>query len=250
MMKHAASAFTLIEIIVASLAASILLLGIYGIFHRAMKIRDDATERVRDSRIRQRGIAMIRNDLANAYISGGVLACTLEGGVQNQKSRFPGYIRFTASTGKDTNDDQGYGDVQQIEYYISGSNANSTMQNGPLVRVLTRDLLGSGSNSENLEEEPVLPRAEQLDISFYDGQNWQDSWQITGTTSASGSTTVISSGSSTTLTGTSSLPRAVRFRVIQSPASANAPVPPPIEIFIPFGTEPFVSATSSTTSGT
>ncbi|XHR30207.1 MAG: type II secretion system protein GspJ [Chthoniobacteraceae bacterium] len=243
-------AFTLIEILLATFAAAILLLGLYGIFQRAIKTRDSATERLRESRLRERAVAVIRNDLFSAYISGGVLACTLEGGAGNQKSHFGGYLRFTATTGEDDNDDQGYGDVQQIEYYISG-NGNSA-NNGPLVRVLTRDLLGSGT--ENSEEIPVLQRVEKFEVAFWDGSSWQDTWQLSGSSSSSSLTstslTADTSGSNSSTSGTSSLPRAVRVRLIQSPVSNRVPVPPPIEIFVPFTTEPFTTSTTSTTSGT
>ena len=250
-MKRNAQAFTLIEIMAASLAASILLLGVYSIFHRAMKSRDAAVGAVRQSRIRQRAVSIIRTDLASAYISGGLLASTLEGGMDNQKSKFPGYLRFTTSTGKDTNDDQGYGDTQQIEYYISGSAAGSTAQNGPLVRVVTRDLLsGSGgatSTSGSSYEETVLPGVEQMEVTFYDGSDWQYTWQVTGTTSAGGSTTLMNYGYADA-SGSATLPRAIRVRLMQSATSEATLPPPPVEVLVPFETEPFVVATSSSAS--
>ncbi len=244
-------AFTLIEILLATFAAAILLLGLYGIFQRAIKTRDSATERIRESRLRERAIAVMRNDLFSTYISGGVLACTLEGGASNQKSHFGGYLRFTATTGQDDNDDQGYGDVQQIEYYISGNGGSAN--NGPLVRVLTRDLLGSGT--ENPEEIPVLQRVEKFEVAFWDGNSWQDTCQLSGTTNSSsnsltGTSLTAATSGSTSISGTSSLPRAVRVRILQSPASDRVPLPPPIEIFVPLTTEPFTTATTSTTSGT
>lgn len=250
-MKRTAHAFTLMEILFASMAAAILLLGVYGVFHRAIRTRDDAVERARQSRLRERAVATIRNDLLNAYVSGGLMACTMEGGASNQKSHFPGYLRFTTTTGRDANDDQGFGDVQQIEYYISGSAA--TLNNGPLVRVLTRDLLAT-SGTENAPEEWVLPSVEHFDVAFWDGTNWQDSWQLSGTSSGTSSSLTSSSltvstgssgSSSSTVSGSTALPRAVRVRLLQG--AETGPVPPPLEIFVPLTTEPF---TTSTTSGT
>ena len=48
------NAFTLIEIMVAAIAAAIILAAIYGIFYRAIKMRDTATERNHEARLRAR----------------------------------------------------------------------------------------------------------------------------------------------------------------------------------------------------
>ena len=230
-----ASAFTLIEILAASLASAILLLGLYGIFHRAIKTRDAATERIQLTHQRERAAAVLRDDLRNAYLSGGLFACTLEGGLSNQKSRFPGYLRFTATTGKETNGET-YGDVQQIEYYISDA-----ADRGPLVRALTRNLLDTQTQESTLEE-PILQNVERFEVAFYDGLNWQEAWQVTGSSGLASSLT----GTSTALSGSNSFPQAVRLRVIQTAAADRAPVPPPLEILVPFTSEPFVTSTSTT----
>lgn len=234
------------EILLATMAASILLLGVYGIFHRAIRTRDQVTERIRQTRIRERAAAILRNDLRNLYVSGGVLACTLEGGVENQKSRFPGYLRFTATTGRDT-DDAAYGDVQQIEYYISDG---SSSDKGPLVRVLTRELLSTDTSVEPDEEE-ILPQVNRFEVAFYDGQNWQDSWQLSGSSSLTSGSSSLATGTSSSrspsTSGTSSLPQAIRIRILQTAASKQAPVPPPLELLVPFNSEPFTTSTSSTT---
>ena len=75
-----ADAFTLIEILLASMGAALVLAALYGIFIHAIKLRDTATEHVRDARLRARAESVIRADLRGAFISGGTLAATSAAG--------------------------------------------------------------------------------------------------------------------------------------------------------------------------
>ena len=164
------NAFTLIEIMVAAIAASIIMAAIYGIFFRAIKMRDNAVDRSREARLRARAVNVIRNDLRNALVSGGILASTLVGdsnGTDGADQASPGYLKFTTTTGKDavtgTNTTsmtsgtagQMYGDIQLVEYYVAKDPNSSGMASaGNLVRVVTRDLLDS--NQTVVQEEQLL----------------------------------------------------------------------------------------------
>lgn len=221
------SAFTLIEILLASLAAAIILVAVYGVFQRAVKTRDYATERIHQARQRERAANVLRNDLRNAYLSGGVLASTMEGGAQSQKSRFPGYLRFTATTGKNR-PDEAYGDVQQVEYYLSDADASLDHNTGTLVRALTRDLLATVP--PDAIEEQILTHVQTFEVTFYDGQNWQESWPVTVTSSTAAAT----------------MPQAIRVRVQQAAASDHTATPTPLEILVPITTEALTSTTGTT----
>lgn len=230
------SGFTLLELLAASLAAAMVILAVYGIFHRTVKTRDNAVLRIREARKRERAGNIIRNDLRNAYISGGTLANAMEGGLQNQKSRFPGYLRFTTTTGRNKSEET-YGDVQQIEYYLSDTvvtgtstptdDASTGTETGTLIRAVTRDLL-STDQTDIATEEPLLPRVQKMEVAFYDGQDWQESWAYTGTDS--------------------SQPQAVRIRIQQTAASDRLTTPPLLEIIAPITTEPPITASSTTAS--
>jgi len=254
--------FTLIEIMVAAIAASIILAAVYGIFYRAIKLRDSATERSRDARLRARTVNVIRNDLKNALISGGILAATLQGdsnGTDGGDEALPGYLKFTTTTGKDIiattsvtgTSAQLYGDVQQVEYYISKDQSDAGSVNaGTLVRVVTRDLLDSTQTVTH--EEQLLTGVQSFQVSFYDGTAWQASWQLSGTsTSGTSSSAVTSSGSAS---NAQPLPAAIRLDIQQaSPESTPGvsrqtpkPVPAPLQILVPWVTTPFISGTNYT----
>ena len=267
--------FTLIEILLAAVAASLVLAAVYGIFHQAVRIRDSATQRIRDSRGRLRAEKIIRGDLRGALVSGGLLANTLQGdsaspdnGSANttgashaDASNIPGYLRFTTTTGRNDANAGLYGDVQQVEYYIA-RDPNAADQNGSgvLMRAVTRDLLDSSglSSSANATNAPsetaVLSGVRSFQVSFYDGANWQESWQfadlserISPAASASSSSTGTTSTTATqVVSGQTSLPDAIRIDIQQAPATPNGTLPPPLEILVPWTTQPFVAATPAT----
>ncbi len=203
---------------------------------------------------------VIRNDLRNALISGGILASTLQGdssstdsGGSVTDSAFPGYLKFTTTTGKDTSDEI-YGDVQQVEYYIARDQTNSGMTDaGTLVRMVTRDLLDS--QPAVTHEEQLLPGVQSFQVSFYDGTTWQTSWQISGTGSTSGTSSTTSTTTSGSNSNAQAIPAAIRIDIQQAAPAGNValsskvqqPAPPaPVEILVPWEVSPFLSGSNYT----
>ncbi len=255
---RADSGFTLLEVLLASVAAALLLAAVYAVFVQAIHLRDRAAARVRDARLRERAEKILRDDLNNALVSGGLLAASLTGGTTSSGgpsgSGLPGYLKFTATTGKSSSGNVA-SDVQQIEYYLlpaTGANATSGQNSGVLTRAITRDLIDTTTQTA-AKEEPILPGVQALQVQFYDGSSWQDSWQYTGpdptttestaTTSAAPSTTSASTGNTVTL-GNATLPVAVRVDVVLAPAVANGQPPPPIEVLVPWTTQSFIATPS------
>ena len=240
------AAFTLIEVMLASVMAALVLLAVYAVFSRAIKLRDSATQRIRASR-------MIRNDLEDAWISGGVLASVLASSISDSDgldSAVPGYFKFTTTTGKDTPTDL-WGDVQQVEYYIAKDGAaTGSARSGKLVRVLTRDLLDTTSQQPE-NQELVLAGVQSINVSFYDGTTWQPSWQFTSTAaanaanSASTSSSTASSTAASGGTATTTLPQAVRVDIQQVAPSAKEAPPPMLEITVPWIAQPYTALPTS-----
>ena len=282
--RRDARAFTLLELLLASLASAMILLAVYGIFSQAIHLRDSATRRVRDSRLRARAERIIRGDLRNALVSGGVLAAVLAGDSASPNkamasvataSNIPGYLRFTTTTGR--NDANGlHGDVQQVEYYVAHDPAATDPNaSGRLMRAVTRDLLNtsglssasSSSSSSSAassgstaggagvsDETPVLGGVQSFQVAFYDGSNWQASWDFSGLAVKANDAATTTTGTTATagtqiVSGQTSLPDAVRIDIQQAPAVANGPLPPPLEILIPWTTQPYAAATPATASG-
>ena len=215
-------AFTLIELLMALTVCAILLAAIYGVFSRAIHLRDNATHRTREVRVRARATAMIRNDLRNALVSGGTLAATLQGSAESHGTGFPGYLTFTATTAKDAEDELG-GDVQEIEYYIARDTEAADQKAGVLVRTINRDILNT--TKQTPPEERVLAGVESMDVSFYSGSAWKTSWEVT--------------------TDSKTLPEAVRVS-IQPVADADGIKPAPIEVLVPWTTQSAIETTTTT----
>lgn len=221
-------AFTLIEMIMALSACAVILSAIYGVFSRAVHLRDDATERTREMRVRTRAVAVLRNDLQNARVSGGTLATALVGSQEGQASSFPGYLKFTTTTARGAASAL-IADVQEVEYYIVKDPESSGRKAGILVRAVERNLLSQ--TREEPQGEALLGGVDEMELSFFDGQSWTPSWEMTE--------------------DDKTVPQAVRV-IIQQVASDDGHVPPPIEVLIPWTTQPATeaSATSTTTGGT
>ncbi len=220
-----AHAFTLIEMLMALAACAIILAAIYGVFSRAVHLRDNATHRTREVRVRAHAASIIRNDLRNALVSGGTLAATLEGSQDGHGGGFPGYLKFTATTAKDADDELG-GDVQEIEYYIARDPDAADQKAGVLVRTINRDLLNT--TKQQPPEERVLAGVEAMELSFYSGSAWKTSWEVT--------------------TDSKTLPEAVRVS-IQPVADADGNKPAAIEVLVPWVTQSAIEATTTTPAG-
>lgn len=207
----AAGAFTLIEILVATAATAILLIALYGVFSQGLRLRDEATRRVQESRLRSRAAEVLRDDLRHAMVTGARLAATLTASSRAPSSRFPGYLSFTTVTGRvTTNTFQG--DLQEVSYYIVEDPLSTNQNAGVLVRSVDRHLLAPVR--QVTQEEQLLHGVTELETEFYDGANWVANWDYTGVDSA--------------------LPLAVEVRVRQVAGHPLDSVPPPIEIFLPW----------------
>lgn len=255
--------FTLLELLIASIAASLVLVAVYGVFTSAVRMRDNATARNRATRLLSRATNVIRNDLENALVSGGILASTLQGDSNGTDggSTFPGYLKLTTTGGKDTSGTstssgttEMYGDVEQVEYYIvsdTSAATSGTSKGGDLVRVVTRDLLDS--TQTGTQQQQILTGVQSFQVSFYDGSQWQTSWQISGSNAASGTSASASTGTSsssstsgTTGSGTTAvtLPEAIRVDIQQTTPPGATQAPAPVEVMVPWVTTPFLSGTN------
>jgi type II secretion system protein J len=219
--------FTLLEILIATAASALVLAAIYTMFSGAVRMRDRATERSREARLRTRAVSVIRNDLRGGLISGGSLAATLTGSRSSAETQFPGYLRFTTTTGRDSEDEQ-FGDVQEVEYFVAAASDAADHKSGVLVRAVNRTLLAPVR--EVTREESLLGNVEALEVQFYDGSSWVDAWEVNETDST--------------------LPRAIRIRIRQSGPDEMGDAPAPIEILSLWDTERLGAGNSIVTSET
>lgn len=251
-------AFTLLEVVLAGAISAVIFAAIFGVFSSAIHLRNDAAERTRQTQLRARAVSILGNDLRQGYISGGILAATLTGSRTSQLSRFPGDLRFTTttahlSTGSNTllgqnGGDTASGDVQEVEYYIVADPAGSP-DAGNLIRVVSQDLLTSIPQIGR--QDLVLPNVTAFEVSFYDGQTWAESWDAANSGNSLSSLAALASATDETETPPAvALPQAIRVRITQAP-TPKTPHPLPLELIVPWQTQPSIPTTTSTsTTGT
>jgi type II secretory pathway component PulJ len=204
-----------VEILVATVAMAILMVALHGVFSSGIRLRDRATERIQEVRLRERAERALRRDLRHALVTGGRIAAGLEGSKDAPASRFPGYFRFTTATAPTTGD-AFHADLQEVEYFIIEDPWSTNQQGGTLVRTLDRNLMASVREIER--EETLLRNVESLEISFFDGENWVDSWEFVDTES--------------------SLPQAVEVVVRQAEQLDQKGTPsPPIQVLVPWSVQ-------------
>jgi hypothetical protein len=200
---------------------AVILAAIYGIFVRAVHLRDAAMARTREVRMRAHAASVLRNDLRNGLVSGLLvtsqyaLASQLTGSASNPNGSFPGYLKFTTTTESD-DADLPSADVQQVEYYVVADPNAQDSQSGRLVRAVTRDLLATVQQAP--AQEPLLSDVKSIEVTFFDGSSWQTSWAYSDTDT--------------------DLPQAVKVRILTGSGGA------PIEVLAPWATAPFTPPSS------
>jgi type II secretion system protein J len=214
--SHCRAGFTLIEILIAAVAGALILAVIYTVFTRAVQLRNSATARSQEIGMRTRAVSVIRNDLQNGFVSGNTagLAATLEGSPQGQGSQFPGFLKFSTTTARSV-DAQIHGDTQEVEYYIASDPAASDQKAGVLMRLVHNNLLGD--LDEVAHEERLLSGIESMEVTFFDGSSWADTWSVPPDTA---------------------VPKAIRVRLLPHASAATRAPTTPIEIVVPWTIQP------------
>jgi type II secretory pathway component PulJ len=219
------SGFTLIELLLAAAAAALILGVLVHVYSDAIRLRRAAGEHTRAARLEARAINFIRSDLRNARLSGGKMAVTLDTGDTATHSQFPGGLRFNTTTGR-INEDEFGPELQQVEYYISADAESGEQKYGVLKRAINRTLLGTLTDPEG--EETMLKGVESMEVGFFDGSQWQDSWDT------SSSTTSSASSSSSTSTSGPATPLAIRVRLMLAPDARPGSNRRMIEVLVPW----------------
>jgi len=166
-----AQAFTLVEILIATLIFSLVLAAMNAAFSAALRLRARTTELVEDAIPIQRALAVIKRDLQCILPPGGTFAgsMTAENGSDPRLSRIEFY---TASGSLDNN--SWWGDIQKVAYYLEEPEWRNPTNGYDLVRAVTRNLLPS--NVEEYEATPLLHDIEGFRFQCHDGAQWVDTW--------------------------------------------------------------------------
>jgi prepilin-type N-terminal cleavage/methylation domain-containing protein len=195
-------AFTLLELLLATAIFSIVLIAINTVFFSALHLRKATIEALEESLPIEHALAVMRKDLQNVVVPGGVLAghfrslgpasglgsTSIGGsstaGTQSQtpatgtgtaltESAIQGGFDFFTSTGI-VRDGLSSSDIQEVNYQLMEPIEGEKAQGQDLVRSVTRNLLSFVTPVP--EEQRLLKNVEALEFEFYDGYEWRDTW--------------------------------------------------------------------------
>lgn len=166
------AAFTLIELIIAVAISGIVLASISVLFFTALRLREHVTEAAQQTMPVDRAVAIMKKDLMG-IVPPGVLAGAMgSDAVAVGMNQAPQLEIFT-DTGA-VGDDAPWGDVQKIDYSLQMPTNRGSYIGQDLVRGVTRNLLAA--NPTPPEPQALLHDVQNLQFSYYDGTNWNDTW--------------------------------------------------------------------------
>lgn len=173
-MNRRRSAFTLMELILASAMVAMLSMALYMAFTTALRARDTAVRNVAPVRNAAIAAELIKQDLESVMAPTGLLAGDFVGTRQTGGASEMGSVTFFAVGADPNHADEAMSEgIRQVEI------ACRTDVNPPvLVRRITRNLLPASSAQE--PEEEILARdVRSFTIRYFDGSSWLDSWDST-----------------------------------------------------------------------
>ena len=170
--------FTLLELLTAAAISAVLLGSLYMVLHGALKLRERTFDEVESGLPRLSMNLVIRRDLINMAAPVGLLAGPVIGDTEEAQGFRRDHLEFYTTSGI-TSEKAPWGDIQKVEYFLEEPEDGEPDKEGlNLVRAVTRNLLASTVEEP---EETVLARGvESLEITYFDGTVWQDSWDSTG----------------------------------------------------------------------
>lgn len=219
--------FTLLELLVATAVGAIVLLVINATFFGALRLHNTTHERVDRDLVLQRTINIVRQDIAGLLYPGGALTGQLQSLPDNPITQDAPGERISPDFYTTTGRIDGwstFSEAQVVAYYLKPDpNGNNTKS---LVRVVTRNLLPV-QNAVS-EEQTLLTGLQDASVAFYDGTNWDDTWDSTTTPP---------------------LPAAIKFRLTSAPVNPGEPASAPVEVVVALRVANPTTTTSTTGTG-
>jgi type II secretion system protein J len=179
-----ASAFTLIEMILAIGIAAIVLIAVNAVFFTAVHLRDAAADMVDAATPIDSAVTFMKRDLQCAVTPTNGTSKILSGGfrVGNGISSLgvsdPVAIELCTASGA-SSDSAPWGDIQRVTYELKTPTSQSAVGRD-LYRSVVRNLLPL--TTPDVQDQLMLNGVASVKFSCYDGAQWQDVWDTTDPT--------------------------------------------------------------------
>ena len=233
-------AFTLIEVLLALGILAIVMVAVHSIFNGALQLRNKTDHVFEEAIPLQHTLAVMQRDLANLTIPGGTLTGTLQTSLTtgsttsgSHSGQQCGPTFYTASGTLDEN--LPWSEMRKVTYYlIPPTNGAAGLD---LIRSVTRNLLPV--MQEEYTDQRLMGGVNSLTFQFYNGSQWVDSWDSTGTSSSTTSSS----------TSSNSLPRGIRVQLALLTDEQGSIAQTPVELVVPVAVQASTNSTSSTGGG-
>jgi general secretion pathway protein J len=168
--------FTLLELLTATAMFAVIVVALYTVFYGALRMRERAHDTFEERLPKDALIALLWRDLSCAPVPGGILVGAFLGEkIEEGGQRLDRLELYTASATVDEKDP--WGDIQKVVLSAETPEDADEVEGRDLVRETTRNLLAS--TEQEPEEQRLLHGLESLAFQYYDGKEWQDSWDST-----------------------------------------------------------------------
>jgi type II secretion system protein J len=223
-----ASAFTLIEVLLAVAVFAIVLGAINSVFFGALRLRNKTTEALEAAVPLQQALSTIQRDLEGMMVPGGRFAGSFSTSMEGTSNTvaFDGE-RITPdifTTSGSVSDSARWADAQKVAYFLAlpTNSARASLSDGQdLVRLVTANLLPV--NVEEPEVQWLMSGVQNMALQYFDGIVWSETWTYTN------------------------LPSAIRVQItLAADYQGSAKVSAPIELIVPVVVQ---ASTNSTETG-
>ena len=170
--------FTLLEVLVASVIFTTVIGSLYFLFHGSLKLREKSFEAMEKELPKSYFITILKRDLVNMAAPAGVLAGPMLGEKEEKGGSRRDRLEFYTTSGV-INDTRPWGEIHKVVYELLEPETSGNSAGYDLARAVTRNLLSSVI--EEPEETRMLHGITSLAFSFFDGEQWLDSWDSTTT---------------------------------------------------------------------
>jgi prepilin-type N-terminal cleavage/methylation domain-containing protein len=214
--SRAAGGFTLIEIIIATAIMAMLLVAIHVAFLAALRLRARTIDAVEASLPVEQALQIMQHDLANLVVSTNGTNGSFFGPLQtvNQTNTLPGQIGPDFYTsGGEMDGIAPWGNVEKIDYLLAAPTNGSVSPGQDLIRAITRNLLPANPPPMPEEKHAILSGVQSLTFLYYDGTQWDSTWDTTQQTN---------------------LPLAIKVKIQMAVRNIGAlSMNPPLELVVP-----------------
>ncbi|MSU61294.1 MAG: prepilin-type N-terminal cleavage/methylation domain-containing protein [Pedosphaera sp.] len=230
--RKPAPAFTLLEVLIATVAFAIVLAAVNAVFYGALRLRNKSAQSIDDALPLQRTVTTIKRDLANLVLPGG----TMQGALQTTSvtNSIMGQVspEFCTSNGI-VDETTPWADIQKVSYALIPS-ADRTARGLVFVRAVNRNLLPPDVATTPIPEW-LMSGVQAVVFSYYDGLQWRTYWDSTTADTSTGETNAV--------------PQAIKVQIQLAPGENDTALTlsAPVEIVVPILVQ---TATSQTTGAT